>query len=71
MPKAECIRCGAVFYGWALKYKPDPWCAKCGGSLVLLANNDVPTGMGLSDSPEAVTKSTFDYISPHHIPNLS
>ena len=71
MPKAECIRCGAIFYGWALKYKHDPWCSKCGGSLVLLTNNNEPSGMGLSDSPETLTESTFDYISHPHILNLS
>ncbi len=36
-PRAKCIRCGNLYYGWALIHQADCRCV-CGGPLALLAH---------------------------------
>jgi len=40
MPKAICVRCGALHFGWALRYLPDRVCARCGGPLAFFGEHE-------------------------------
>ena len=52
MPRAICTRCGALFVGWALRYRPDQPCSICGAPLSVIGAQDEDAGReigGLSD----------------------
>ena len=36
MIEAICTKCGALYYGWVLRYVPEQYCSKCGASLEIL-----------------------------------
>lgn len=36
MPEGKCKKCGAKFYGWALKAHEHNTCDQCGGEVVII-----------------------------------
>jgi transcription initiation factor IIE alpha subunit len=67
MKSAICTKCGASYYGWALRYAHNQVCQKCGAHLEL-QNHDEATRRDGSKLPE-LSPQTDD--SPTHATDRS
>jgi len=46
MPKGKCIKCGSLYYGWALVVKKeDNICPMCGGKVEVQADPPVKSNI--------------------------
>ena len=51
MPTAICMSCGVLYLGWALKYKPDQHCSRCGAPLKILPNTSAVAEVDMANKP--------------------
>ena len=59
MLRAICVRCGTLYFGWALKHPPKQDCPRCGAPLAMLNTgneagaNELAGRPNTSPAPEA------------------